>query len=276
MSKKKDKKKDKKRDRDRDRDRDRRQSREEDEEDEPGDATPKKSELEALLDRKFKDQQQDLEKIFDSKIEKSESKLKNWVKNEREPAIHQRVEKQIEEEVAKHLQPLVGEVDMIRKAAARSLRTTGGPIAYVSNVDPDTTLEARKKMVNDALAGTEKKAEKVDSKEGAKDFKVYFAKPETLQLFLGKWLEKQYRNSAGAPIFAKKNKDPRLRALEAPMVKLTKQIRHHYFVNKEKRKVDFDDDTVKVDKRVVARLSGGKIEWEDANLKLLFGEDEDM
>ena len=60
------------------------------------------------------------------------------------------------------------------------------------------------------------------------------------------------------------------------MVQLTKQIRHHYFVNKETRKVDYDDDTVKVDKRVVARLSGGKIEWEDANLKLLFGEDEDM
>merc|ERR1719281_1649077 len=61
-------------------------------------------------------------------------------------------------------------------------------IAYVSNVDPDTTLEDRKEMVNDALAGTEKKAKKVDSKEGAKDFKVYFAKPETLQLFRGKWL----------------------------------------------------------------------------------------
>ena len=119
-------------------------------------------------------------------------------------------------------------------------------------------------------------SEKVDSKDGAKDFKVYFAKPETLQLFLGKWLEKQYRNSAGAPIFAKKNKDPRLRALEAPMVQLTKQIRNHYFVNKEKRKVDYDDDTVKVDKRVVARLSGGKIEWEDDNLRHLFGDDEDM
>ena len=165
---------------------------------------------------------------------------------------------------------------MIRKAAARSLRATGGSIAYVSNVDPDTTLEARKKMVTDALAGTEKKAEKVDSKDGAKDFKVYFAKPETLQVFLGKWHEKQYRNAAGAPIFAKKNKDPRLRALEAPMVQLTKQIRNHYFVNKEKRKVDYDDDTVKVDKRVVARLSGGKIQWEDDNLRLLFGDDEDM
>ena len=206
----------------------------------------------------------------------SENKLKNWVKKEREPAIYQQVDKKVEAEVAKQLQPLVGEVDMIRKAAARSLRTTGGSIAYVSNVDPDTTLEARKKMVNDALAGTDKKAEKVDSKEGAKDFKVYFAKPETLQLFLGKWLEKQYRNSAGAPIFAKKNKDPRLRALEAPMVQLTKQLRNHYFVNKEKRKVDYDDDTVKVDKRVVARLSGGKIQWEDDNLRILFGDDEDM
>ena len=60
------------------------------------------------------------------------------------------------------------------------------------------------------------------------------------------------------------------------MVQLTKKLRKHYYISKEKRKVDYDDDTVKVDKRVVARLSGGKIEWEDANLKLLFGEDEDM
>ena len=78
VSKKKDKKKDKKRDRDRDRDRDRRQSREEVDEDESArDDTPKKTELEAFLDRKFKGQQQDLEKLFDTKIELSEKKLKN-------------------------------------------------------------------------------------------------------------------------------------------------------------------------------------------------------
>ena len=60
------------------------------------------------------------------------------------------------------------------------------------------------------------------------------------------------------------------------MVQLTKQIRNHYFVTSEKHKVDYDDDTVKVDKRVVARLSGGKIQWEDDNLRHLFGDDEDM
>ena len=61
------------------------------------------------------------------------------------------------------------------------------------------------------------------------------------------------------------------------MVQLTKKLRKHYYISKEKRKVDYDDDDkVTVDKRVVVRLSGGKFQWEDDNLRQLFGDDEDM
>ena len=210
--------------------------------------------------------------IADDKIAANEKKLRKWVLEDREPAMKEH----IDAEINKQLAPLVGQVDMIHKAAARSLRATTGSTAYVSNVDPETTLEARKKMVTDALHGTEKKAEKIDCKDGARDFKVHFAKPETLQVFLGMWHEKKYRSAAGAPIFPKKDKDQELRALEAPMVQLTKQLGKHYFTNSEKRKVDDDDDKVMVDKRVVVRLSGGKLQWEDDNLKQLFGDDEDM
>ena len=48
------------------------------------------------------------------------------------------------------------------------------------------------------------------------------------------------------------------------MVQLTKQLRKHYFNNSEKRKVDYDDATVTVDKQVVVRLSGGELQWREA------------
>ena len=146
----------------------------------------------------------------------------------------------------------------------------------MSNVDPQTSLEDRKKLVTEALEGTDKKPEKIESKDGDRDFKVHFAKAEKLQLFLNKWHKKKYRNSSGAPIYGKKTTDPRLRAIEAPMVKINKQIRVHYFATKKQHKVTNNEASVSVDGQVVVRLHGGRLDWQDEELKQLFGADDDL
>ena len=109
--------------------------------------------------------------------------------DEREPEMKRYIQAEIGA-VAKH-------VATMRGALLQQCRANNNTAAVLCNVSKNMSADDKKKLVTTALAGTEKKALKVEAKDGDSYVHVEFEKKETVAFFCAKFRESKQANPDG-------------------------------------------------------------------------------